>query len=99
MSMSDTSMTALERWKELAEVENERARQIWGSTGGWYQRPEHFEDPKITAARKQRDAQIAAWHAEGVSTREISRRTGLGEASVARILRQRRLEAREDRNG
>ena len=96
MSMSDTSMTALDRWKELAEVENMRARQIWGSTGGWYQRPEHFEDPKITAFRKRRDAQIAAWHAEGVSIREISRRTDLVETSVNRILRLRRLAAREE---
>ena len=96
MSMSDTNMTALERWKELAEVENERARETWGSLGGWYQRPEHFEDPKITAARKQRDAQIAAWHAQGVSNREISRRTGLAESSVPRILRLRQLAAREE---
>ena len=96
MSMSDTCMTALERWKELAEVENKRARETWGSTGGWYQRPEHFEDPKITAARKQRDAQIVVWHAEGVSTREISRRTDLVETSVNRILRLRQLAAREE---
>ena len=94
--MSEACMMALERWKELAEVENMRAREIWGSTGGWYQRPENFEDPEITAARKRRDAQIAAWHAAGICTREISQRTGLVEASVNRVLRLRRLAAREE---
>ena len=88
--------TMLERWKALAEVENKRARDIWGATGGWYRRPEKFENPEITAARQRRDAQIEAWHAEGMSVREISKRVGLGQTSVTRILRIRRLEARDE---
>ena len=79
----------LERWKELAEVENSRARKIWGSTGGWYQRPEKFEDPEITEARKRRDDQIEIWHAAGLGIREISRNVGLTPTSVRRILTKR----------
>ena len=87
--------TMLERWKALAQVENKRARDIWGPTGGWYCRPGKFEDPEITAARQKRDAQIETWHAAGLSVREISKRTGLVETSVTRILRIRRLQARD----
>ena len=87
--------TPLGRWKALAEVENKRARNIWGPTGGGYRRSETFGDPEITAARQKRDAQIEVWHAEGMSVREICRRTGLVQASVNRILRIRRLEARD----
>ena len=95
MNMSEACMTALDRWKELAEVENRRARDTWGSLGGWYQRPEHFEDPEITDARQRRDTQIVAWHADGLSTREISRRTGLVGTTITRILRLHRLAAGE----
>ena len=91
MNRMERQGTMLDRWKALAEVENKRARQIWGNTGGWYRRPEMFEDPEITAARQKRDDQIEAWHATGLSTREISARVGMAETSVARILRVRRL--------
>ena len=86
-------MTLLERWRELAEVENRRARETWGNTGGWYRRPESFGDPKVVAARERRDAQIEAWAAGGMSIREICARVGLTRTSVARILRIRRGEA------
>ena len=87
--------TMLERWKALAEVENKRARETWGRNGGCYRRPETFEDPEITAARQRRDARIAAWHAEGMSVKDICKRIGLVETSVTRILRLRRLQARD----
>ena len=99
MSKSAAAPTLLERWRDLAEVENRRARETWGRTGGWYQRPETFEDPEITEARRRRNAQIEAWAADGMSIREISRHVGLAEASVARILRIRRLEAGDDGRG
>ena len=95
MNMSEACMTALDRWKAMAAAENKRARKIWGNTGGWYKRPELFEDPQITAARQRRDAQIVAWHAQGLSIREISQRTGLVSTSVNRILRLHRLAAGE----
>ena len=94
MNGMEYAPTALQRWKDLAEVENRRARQNWGRSGGTYTRPEVFGDPEENAARARRDAQIEAWALAGISVREISARTGLVQSSINRILRIRRLEAR-----
>ena len=85
----------LDRWKTMAEAENRRARRNWGMSGGTYRRPGRFEDPQVTAARQRRDAQIEAWAAAGMSTRDICARVGMVQTSVNRILRLRRLAARE----
>ena len=88
----------LERWKALAEIENRRARLNWGRPLGSYVRPETFGDPEENAMRERRDAQIEAWAEAGISTREISERTGLVQTTVARILRIRKMEARAESN-
>ena len=91
--------TGLDRWKALAREENRRARKIWGKSGAaegaWYHKPPPVEDPAITEARTHRDDQIVAWAAAGMSTRDICARVGMVQTSVNRILRLRRLVARE----
>ena len=89
MSGSAAAPTLLERWRDLADVENKRARETWGNTGGTWRRPESFEDPEVVAARLRRDDQIEAWAAAGLGIREISRHVGLTPTSVRRILQKR----------
>ena len=52
----------LERWKALVEIENRRARQIWGAPVGTYVPPAIIGDPEENAARERRDAQIEHFH-------------------------------------
>ena len=85
--------TVLERWKALAEmIENRRAKRIGRETSGKNVPPGTSGDPEKNGVRERRDAQIEAWAANGMSTREISARTELNQTTTYRILRTRRLK-------
>ena len=68
---SEDGPAVLERWNALAKFENSRARRNWGAPVGRYVRSVTIGTPEENTKRERRDAQIEAWVAAGMSTREI----------------------------